>query len=78
MRRCLTRPTQTVDTQGDVWNGQHKQWILRVMCGSTVSPMRRCLTGPTQTVDTQGDVWKHCVTNEEVFNRANTNSGYSG
>ena len=99
MRRCLTRPTQTVDTQGDVW-------ILRVMCGSSVSPMRRCLTGPTQTVDTQGDVWKntqgdvspmrrcltgptqtvdtqgdvwnHCVTNEEVFNMANTNSEYSG
>ena len=40
--------------------------------------MRRCLTGPTQTVDTQGDVWKLCVTNEEVFNRANTNREYSG
>ena len=38
--------------------------------------MRRCLTGTIQTVDTQGDVWKLCVTNEEVFNRANTNSGY--
>ena len=35
-------------------------------------------TGPTQIVDTQGDVWKLCVTNEEVFNTANTNSGYSG
>ena len=51
---------------------------LRVMCGSSESPMRRCLTGPTQTVDTQGDVRNHCVTNEEVFNTANTNSGYSG
>ena len=90
MRRCLTRPTQTVDTEGDVWNhcvtneevfntaNTNSTWILRVMCGTTVSPMRRCLTGPTQTVDTQGDVWNHCVTNEEVFNRANTNSGYSG
>ena len=49
-----------------------------MMCGSSVSLMRRCLTGPTQTENTQGDVWNHCVTNEEVFNRANTNSGYSG
>ena len=60
MRRCLTRPTQTVDTQGDVWN--------------------HCVTNEVfnRVVDTQGDVWNHCVTNEEVFNRANTNSGYSG
>ena len=40
--------------------------------------MRRCLTWPTQIVNTQGDVRNHCVTNEEVFNTANTNSGYSG
>ena len=40
--------------------------------------MRRCLTGPTQIVNTQGDVWKLCVTNEEVFNMANTNSEYTG
>ena len=88
MRRCLTRPTQTVDTEGDVWKlcvtneevfntaNTNIGWILRVMCGTTVSLMRRCLTRPTQTVDTQGDVWNHCVTNEEVFNTANTNSGY--
>ena len=68
MRRCLTGPTQTVDTEGDVW-------ILRVMCGS-------CVTNEEvfNTANTNSGYRVMCgtVTNEEVFNRANTNSGYSG
>ena len=64
MRRCLTRPTQTVDTQGDVWNH----------CVTNEDVFN---TANTKVI-TQGDVWNHCVTNEEVFNMANTNSEYSG
>ena len=69
MRRCLTGPTQTVNTQGDVWNTNEEVFNT----ANTNSGYSN-----EEVFNTQGDVWNHCVTNEEVFNTANTNSGYSG